>query len=158
MPDESRNFSEERYKALLEEGLEYQDFVCVQLARHGIIVQNFCSRRYQYEVGENIQGVEIKLDKRFRDRLSIEIAEKKHPDNPEWTPSGIFRSDNSWLYVQGDYQTIFVFAKNLLINWYTKHSPPVAVSFNTLQKFYLPVTVARRLAALIIDVAPQQKT
>ena len=140
-----------------QDGLEYQDFVCVQLAQQGIILQNLASRRYQFEVGENLQGFEIKKDDRCTEtlRLSIEVAEKTRNDpSLGWTPSGIFRSDNSWLYVQGNYSIIFVFAKNLLVKWQEKYRPPLTDKFGTVKTFYMPFSVARKLAAKVIDVAP----
>jgi hypothetical protein len=80
-----------------ENGREFQDFCCVELARVGIVVQLFSSRRYQFEQGESVQGVEIKLDRRCTEtgRLSIEIAEKTRADQRNWIASGIYRQDNT---------------------------------------------------------------
>ena len=135
-----------------QEGLEFQDFVCDQLARRHVILQNLSSKKYQYDVGENLQGFEIKLDRRCSDtmRLSIEVAEKSIASMRTWTPSGIFRNDNSWLYIQGNYDLIFVFAKSLLLGihksgrYELKEEP-------TLRSFYLPFHDARKYAALFLD-------
>ena len=58
----------------------------------------------------------MKYDSRFREtgNLYIEVAEKSDAVLPNYTASGIMRDDNSWLYLIGDYEEAFIFAKNLL--------------------------------------------
>lgn len=92
------------YASKLEEGLQFQDVVTRLLYQRGMVVIGYASRRFQNSHGENMLGAEIKRDARFRDtgNLYFETAEKAHPDRPSWTPSGIHRTDNSWLYVIGD--------------------------------------------------------
>ena len=136
-----------------QDGMEYQDFVCVRLARYHVILQNIASKKFQYEVGENLQGFEIKLDRRCLEtgRLSIEVAEKTAVSNSIWVPSGIKRNDNSWLYIQGNYDIIFIFGKKLLCAYQRKKEPEIYESLGTVRKFYLPLKVARHLAALVIE-------
>lgn len=136
------------------DGLEFQDFVCSTLARHHVILQNLASKKFQHEVGENLQGFEIKFDGPCTQtkRLSIEIAEKSRADMPRWTPSGIFRNDNSWLYLQGNYSVLFVFAKNWLIRYYRVKQPDVFESYGTVRKFYLPFKLARECAVRVIEI------
>lgn len=134
-------------------GLEYQDFVCMLLAREHIILQNIGSKMYQFKVGENLQGFEIKYDERCTDttRLSIEVAEKSRndPDAP-WISSGIMRDDNTWLYIQGNYDTVFVFAKKWLVRYFKERKPEVEEKFGTIRTFYLPFSVAEVGAARIL--------
>jgi hypothetical protein len=61
-------------------------------------------------------GAEIKRDDNFRKtgNLYLEIAEKSHPSKPEYTPSGIYRPDNSWLFVIGDEKTAYIFSTKYL--------------------------------------------
>lgn len=140
------------------DGIEFQDWVCVQLARDGIILQNLASKKYQYEVGENLQGFEIKLDNLCTEtgRLSIEIAEKSNAANEAWVPSGIYREDNSWLYIQGNRSRLWIFAKKALRKWhaYWKKQAPARVyeseSHGTVRKFYLSQDDADSLAARVI--------
>ncbi len=136
-----------------QDGMEYQDFVCERLARHHIILQNIASRKFQYEVGENLQGFEIKLDNRCLEtgQLSIEVAEKSAADNPDWVPSGIMREDNSWLYLQGNYQIIFIFSKKLLREYLERKKPEIHKSLGTVQKFYMPLSTAHKWAARVIQ-------
>ena len=137
-----------------EVGNEFQDFVCIELAKQGIILQNINSKKFQFNVGENLQGFEIKYDARCTgdrgttatNQLSIEIAEKTRADNSKFVPSGIYRNDNSWLYIQGNFKTFWIFSKKLLIllhrsGRYKEHELP------TIKKFYLPMEDADRFCA-----------
>ncbi len=137
-----------------ETGLEFQDFVCMTLARDAIILQNMGSKLYQLSVGENIQGFEIKFDARCTDtgRLSIEVAEKSRRDVPGWTPSGIMRNDNTWLYIQGNYSVLYIFARNWLRRYYTERRPNVVEFNGTIKRFFLPLDVADTAAARVIRV------
>jgi hypothetical protein len=137
-----------------ESGIEFQDRVCTELAKRGIILQNLGSKRYQLAIGENIQGFEIKLDRRFMDtgRLSIEIAEKSDPQNPLWVPSGIYRNDNTWLYIQGCDSRLYIFAKSLLVGLHKTGRYPTAESYGTVRKFYLPIEDAEKYCALRVDI------
>lgn len=140
-----------------EDGLEFQDFVADLFAtRLGIPLTSYASRKYQFDRGETVQGVEIKFDSwcsRTR-RLSIETAEKSRADQREWIPSGIYREDNTWLYVQGNHDIVYVFAKSTLRileqtgRFQAKEEP-------TLRAFYLPDDAARKYAALVFDIATQ---
>jgi hypothetical protein len=106
-------------------------------------------------VGENLQGFEIKYDSRFLDtnRLSIEIAEKSKASNPLWVSSGIYRSDNSWLYIQGNYRCIYIFAKSLLIGLHKSMKYQEDESYGTVRKYYLPLDDANKYCAKRIDIA-----
>jgi hypothetical protein len=134
--------------------MEFQDFVCDQLARHHIILQNLCSKRWQLERGENLQGFEIKHDDwcTRSNRLSIEVAERSSRRVKTWTPSGIYRDDNAWLYIQGNYDTLFVFAKNWLQRYHTKRLKGRWDQKPTVRTFYLPMHEAREWAVRVIDV------
>jgi hypothetical protein len=140
--------------SVFQDGLEFQDFVCTELAKAGLILQNLASRKYQYEVGENLQGFEIKLDQRCTEtkRLSIEVAEKTRNDpSLPWTDSGIMRGDNSWLYIQGNREKIFVFNKKFLVAYYMQRIGPDGVDekYGTIKTFYLPLDVAMAKAAKV---------
>lgn len=101
---------------LIEENLKFQDDVCDILAKYrGLIIQNFGSRERQYETGENRQGVEIKHDMKFRStpNLFIETHERAMPSN-NWSPSGIYRADNQWLFIIGDIDTLWLLGSVIL--------------------------------------------
>lgn len=147
-------YRDSKDKNSFQNGLEFQDFVCVELAKQGIVLQNLSSRKYQYSVGENLQGFEIKLDTRFLEtgRLSIETAEKSNTSMLSWTASGIYRLDNSWLYIQGNYQRFYIFAKSLLIGLHKGGKYQEDESHGTVKKFYLPLCDADKYCAKRIDL------
>lgn len=142
-----------------QDGLEFQDYCCQMLAKHsGVILQNLSSKKYQIQIGENLQGFEIKLDDRCTEtgRLSIEVAEKSRNEATlPWTPSGICRSDNTWLYIQGNRKVLFVFAKQFLLNYFQTKSPPLKEKYGTIRTFYLSFDVAKRHAAKVLIFDPQ---
>lgn len=108
----------ENYKQMLQKGLEYQDFVTnILLSELGIALSSYSSIKYQCSVGENKQGIEIKFDDRYENtgNLYIETQEKSNPNNMKYIDSGIYRSDNTWLYLIGNYKEIFIFSKKQLV-------------------------------------------
>ena len=104
------------YQEKLQQGLEFQDLVARELLMRGIVLVGFSSRKFQNQVGENMLGAEIKRDGNFRStgNIYIEVAEKSHPSNANYVPSGIMREDNSWLFVIGDERTIYIFPTKYL--------------------------------------------
>lgn len=104
------------YPEKLQQGLEFQDVMTRELYQRGVVVVGYSSRRFQNTHGENMLGAEIKRDDNFRKtgNLYLEIAEKAHPSNPRYVPSGIMRDDNSWLFVIGDEKTAYIFPTNYL--------------------------------------------
>ena len=107
----------EYYKAKLDGAKIFQDFV-VDAAWNllGLAIVQYSSEVYQRIVGESRTGVEIKHDEKFDKtrNLWIEVAEKAHPRDGPYVPSGIYRQDNTWLYCIGDYNKVFFFPKTLL--------------------------------------------
>ena len=82
---------------------------------------------------------------------SREIAEKtRNDEHREWTPSGIFRSDNSWLYIQGNYHVLFIFSKNHLVRYFNVKNPAVTEKFGTIRTWYLSFADACVMAAKVI--------
>lgn len=142
------------YNDKLQEGLVYQDKVTVALYQIGIVVVGYSSRRYQNNVGENMLGAEIKRDGLFRStgNLYLEICEKSHPDKVEYTPSGIHRADNSWLFVIGDEKTIYIFSTKylrMLESRYKKVEKP------TSKGFLMPIADADKYCIRKIELSTE---
>jgi len=137
----------EEYSACLEAGLTYQDFVVEKLYDAGIPLISYSSKKYQALRGENKAGIEIKFDRKFRNtgNFYIETAEKSNPQNKEYIPSGIFRSDNTWLYIVGDYETIYVFSKEQLKKCKNKFQQ---VETPTSRGFLIPIKEAQRFLVI----------
>lgn len=128
----------------VQEGLEFQDKVMDRLAEAGMLLQNYTSKKYQFEKGENRQGWEIKLDNRCTEtgRLSIETYEKTAKDRA-WVRSGVLRDDNGWIYVQGNNECFWVFLKKFLRSLYDCTQNGVLRYKRkeelTIKAFYLPL-------------------
>ena len=125
----------------LEEAQEFEDFVYNLLYHEGIPVVGFNSKKYQFARGENMAGIEIKHDKKYEKtgNLYIETAEKRYPGNPEYAPSGINRGDNSWLYLIGDYNIIYIFPVKYLKRWEGGFR---AVEITTSRGYLMPENIA----------------
>lgn len=148
---ETNWYPDAKRPTVYQEGLEFQDFVVEQLQPYGIHPVVFSSRKYQFDRGESIQGIEIKLDRRCTEteRLSIEVSEKSKRSNDTYYRSGILREDNTWLYIQGNFELFFVFAKKHLISAYQTGKYPVYEQA-TIRTFFLPFPNAEKIAILII--------
>ena len=140
------------YKDMLKKGLEFQDVVTRELYQRGIVIVGYASQKYQNEAGENMLGAEIKHDMKFKDtgNLYIEVAEKSHPDKPDYTPSGIYRKDNSWLYVIGNEEEIYIFSTKILrmIEGKFFHPEPTPTS----KGFLIPTVDAEKYCIRKIDL------
>ena len=144
MPGETKvRYPDSRNDRSIQDGLEFQDLVTDRLAQDGIIIQNYCSKAYQLQKGENRQGWEIKLDNRCTEtgRLSIEVAERTALDRP-WVPSGIY-AGHSAFYIHGNRERFWLFETSFLQRLHKTaryaekdDNPP------TIRTFYLPISDA----------------
>lgn len=143
----------EYYKDRLEVGLQFQDFVTdILFTELFIPLSSYQSKKYQLK-GENKQGVEIKFDDKFKDsgNLYIEIAEKSNPNNPTFIDSGIYRNDNTWLYIIGNYQILFIFGKSTL-KLLHKDKRYRSIEIPTSKGFLIPRTDAVKFALKVINI------
>jgi hypothetical protein len=131
------------YSDDLQRGHLFQDFVAeILLKTKGISLTCYSAKANQYNKGESIQGIEVKLDARCTEtgRLAIEVAEL-HKD---WVPSGIHRQDNTWAYVQGNGQVLYFFSKRTLRNYQLAKQPQIE-EWKTIRRFFVPLEVADKL-------------
>jgi len=105
------------YEDKLDEGQKFENHVKRVFFERFAINLDFTGKDNQNKIGETLQGIEVKFDNRFKEtgNLYIEVAEKTNADNPEFIKSGIFRDDNTWLYVIGNYKVLYIFAKKTLL-------------------------------------------
>ena len=141
----------EYYKEKLKQGLHFQDFVVEELYKIGLPIISYSSKEFQTLIGENKAGIEIKNDTNYTktNNLYIEIAEKSNANNPVYIPSGIYRNDNTWLYLIGDYKKIFVFGKSLLLQLH-KINKYKQIEIPTSKGYLLPLADAEKYAIRII--------
>jgi hypothetical protein len=138
------------YFEQLAKGESYQDKVARRIKQEfDYDIHFYKSKRDQYEIGESAEGIEIKYDSWISrsGRMSIEVAEKTRADLPEFTPSGIFRQDNTRYYLQGDDNFVWCFAKIVLQEYY-RINKPKTIDDNppTIRKFYISIAQADALA------------
>ena len=151
----------------VDAGHAFEDYACDRIAESGITLRTYKSAAMQLGVGESRAGFEFKLDAGHRryGHLSIEVAERRRASGL-WVPSGIFRDDNTWLYIQGDTSLFWVLFKPALIARARRGGitelfiiaeaaqPPVFESFGTVRKFYLPPAEADLLGKRYEGTAP----
>lgn len=152
----------EYYKKQLKQGIEFQDHVVDVLYENGIPIVSYSSKKYQNNVGENKCGIEIKNDNKYHTtgNLFIEIAEKSDPENENFIPSGIYRDDNSWLYLIGDCKKIFILVKGQLKYLHKTGKYKEVFGYPDDQKekptsigFLIPVELAEKFYAIkIIEI------
>jgi hypothetical protein len=142
------------YREQLEKGQQYQDFVSEKLYDIGLPVMSYSSKKYQYEVGENKNGFEIKFDDKIKNtgNIYIEVSEKSDAKNKEYISSGIYRNDNTWLYIIGDYKKIYIFSKKQLRKIYenSKKETFRKVITPTSKGFLIPAKYAEETLAIKI--------
>lgn len=99
----------------IAEGEEYQDFIQHELCKRGM---SFCmntSRKYQMKEGESLGGLEIKYDRLMYKTGNVFIeTEAESKDKTHFIKGGIYKEDNAWLYLIGDYTRAYIFCKNQL--------------------------------------------
>lgn len=145
----------DKYGNNLEDAREFEDFVADVLhTALRLQVHMHRSRKYQVKFGENALGLEVKLDRRWREtgRLFIETEERWNADVP-FRPAGIYGPN--WLYLIGDQEHFWLFATRILQNiechCEVKQAP---AERPTARGFVLPVEKADRWAAWVFDSTP----
>jgi hypothetical protein len=103
------------YQYQFNDSLIYQDWLMVELAKRGIIIQIFGSKEYQYKHGESFSKDEIKFDKEQLQtgNLCIEEFEKTNEYNSWFVESGINRQGIA-RWFQGNYENLWIFECNKL--------------------------------------------
>lgn len=87
----------------------------------GIVLSTYHADKEQRK-GENRQGIEIKNDQCFKDTGNLFISVKRQYGSLDlkW---GVFKEDNSWLYVIGDKTKHWIFLRKTLQRYYTLKKP-----------------------------------
>ena len=141
----------------LEAGQKYEDVIAYVLYRKNDEhqIHPYRTQREQFTIGESPEGIEIKEDKRSADtgHLSIEIAEKTWVGGPE-VPSGIFRQDNTKIYVQGNHREFWGFPKTDLVGYFNRVRPPTRWTISTLKSFFLEREMVNALAIFHYQIFP----
>lgn len=134
------------YESNLADGKDYEDFVFDTLQHELYVVPcGYKSRHYQTVHGESMTGIEVKLDKKFREsgNLFVEIAETHHSSSP-MKPSGIYHDSGPWMIVIGNKSAFWAFSTKHLRSEH-KSGRFREVSTATSSGFLLPVAEAERI-------------
>lgn len=143
----------EYYKAQLERGLIYQDFVYEILHRFGISTVAYGSKLFQQKLGENKAKIEIKFDDRRKQtgNLYIETQEKSDPKNVNYVMSGIYRDCVE--YVIGDYDVIYRLpVSTLRIMFQSGKYPEIEIGLKSSKGFLLAESSASKWAICVYRV------
>ena len=108
-------FTDAEYYAFVEDGNRFMDYSTELLLKHkGIVATPYSSRKYQNGTGETIQGIEFKWDKKIKQYGTMFIETHCKNKNGEYQEGGIYSKNNTWLYAQGDYDTLYYFSVKTL--------------------------------------------
>lgn len=136
----------------------YQELIkLLLLKRCGVKVHFYHTKEEQYDIGESVEGIEVKFDDwcTRTHRLSIEVGEKTRANLTKFTPSGIMREDNTIWYAQGNMTHCWVFIKrDLRLLFKTRRPTIVDDDPKTIQKFYLYLSEADKIAKYAFSVSP----
>lgn len=142
-----------KHKNSFEVGLEFQDFIITKLLRDfGIVIQPYSSKKYQFEIGESLQGYEIKYDARSTgdctygynvatNNVAIEVYEKTNENNDKWIPSGILREDNTIYYVIGNYDMCWIVDKIVLRRMLKSGNYEIKITLPTIKTMLIPINI-----------------
>ena len=88
--------------------MEYMAERCRQNPQWGYTITPYETKWEQYHIGESVEGIEVKRETYMAstDCIFIEYAEVGHRSG-EWIDSGVFRWDNTTVYLIGDYERAF---------------------------------------------------
>jgi hypothetical protein len=149
-------------------GHEFQDYVVEKLSKiYGISVTVFQSKKYQFSKGESLQGVEIKYDSRSTGdctynecnatkNVAIEVAEKSSKSVVDFSPSGIYRLDNTWLYIVGNYHQFWAFNKKHLQELNKSNIYKTIETLPTIRTMLLPINIADKICCFKFIEAEQK--
>jgi hypothetical protein len=103
-----------------EKGFEYEKFIEKIFNEKNICKLTFYDKKIEQLRGETEEGYEIKFDDNLKitGNLYIEYQEKTHKDNVMYVNSGILKDDNTIYFVIGNYDEVFIFKKEILLELY----------------------------------------
>lgn len=136
---------------------DYEAYRANEMDKHAAMLDHWL-REDLGNRGENRLGIEFKHDQQFRHtgNLYIEVAEKARPRDGDYAPAGVYRSDNTRLWVQGDRDMVWVFPKSLL-RAVVESGHYDQVELATSRGCLLPTTVADTLALWTIECGEEPR-
>lgn len=122
----------------------FQNFVANELNKYGYLITLYNTKKEQFEIGESVEGFEIKNDKKYSTtgNLYIEIGEKSNDNNKQYCQSGIKRNDNTHTYIIGDQNKVWLFEKKYLLE-ITSGLTYIENKSNTSLGYLLPISTLK---------------
>lgn len=133
-----------------KKGREYEDFIISVWPKiYPFRKLTRLEGKIKQWTGETEEGIEIKFDdrKKTTGNIYIEMQEKAEIGNEKYALSGIYKNDNSRMFLVGDYKEFFLFSKQKLL-WLDKLDPPFIRRPKPTESsigFCIPVENARHL-------------
>ncbi len=134
------------YTGQLYDGISFQQFINAKIFSNKL---HFLKDQI---LGETAEGIEVKMDNRRKETRNfyIESAERRDPSTPYFA-SGIFRGDNTWLWVIGDTTEVFLVKKDVLVDECNlERWPVIENSYETSIGYLLPETRMEEICAVKI--------
>ncbi len=113
----------EYYEEKLQMGFNFENYICQFFKNnYSFDIETYKTKEGQYNLGESIQGIEIKNDTRIfkTGNIYIELQEKKESSQRIWVNSGILKNDNTLFYLIGTEKEFYIFLKADLLELYQK--------------------------------------
>lgn len=145
-----------KYLSNLEAAKEFEDFASDILREWDLSIHVYRSAKRQILDGETRGGVEIKLDRKWKDTGNLFIECEERPNtNIGYYQAGI--CGPCWLYVIGSEERFWLLAVSMLLN--ARDTFPYRTnSQDTAKGFLLRTTSADKWAIRIYDGKSQEKT
>tara|TARA_A100000171_G_C2134453_1_gene149117 strand:- start:2761 stop:3231 length:471 start_codon:yes stop_codon:yes gene_type:complete len=131
----------------LKKGISFESYIADWFQREkGISLSTYHAHNEQRK-GENRQGIEIKNDQCFNSTGNLFISVKRIYGtlHLNW---GVFKQDNTWLYVIGDKSKHWIFLRKTLQTYYKVKQPKLkkaAIKGGTELGFLLTLKQADKL-------------
>lgn len=106
------------YQEKLQMGFEFENYICQFFKEnYSFNIETYKTKEGQYNLGESLQGIEIKNDALISKtgNIYIEFKEKKDKFQNKWVDSGILRNDNTLFYLIGAKEKFYIFLKSDLL-------------------------------------------
>ena len=143
--------ADERYRRDYARGVDYEDWVIVRLRADGYFTKRTTTMAEQRETGDTRCGMEIKFDRLYADTGNLYIETAERPDTRfDMKDGGIYSPARFWLYLIGDYETIFVFGRKVLQRLDKSGRFPAVIK-DTSEGFLLSEAKARHYAEKVIE-------
>lgn len=112
--------------------LEFQDVVYQYFKEEwGYNLIHHTSIEKQYQEGENVQGIEIKHDQRFKQNSNNLFISVKRTYWDREATSGIMKEHNKRFYVQGNETKFYIFSLQQIREYYLQNNPTLIKGYTT---------------------------